>query len=133
MNSIIKHQYDFFYNRTGVLAPLNYSSIAEDIGVSESTISRVVKDKYADTPFGVFPLKKFFTSTAGIDSNFESISRQKVKTYIIKYVDAEDKANPLTDQEMVKTLKQDGLSVSRRIVAKYRDELNILNSRLRRS
>ena len=133
MNSIIKHQYDFFYNQTGVLLPLNYSSIAEDIGVSESTISRVVKDKYADTPFGIYPLKKFFTSTAGIDSNFESISRQKVKTFIQKYVDAEDKSKPLTDQDIVKMLKDDGLNVSRRIVAKYRDELNILNSRLRRN
>lgn len=132
MNSIIKHQYDFFYNQTGVLLPLNYSSIAEDIGVSESTISRVVKDKYADTPYGIYPLKKFFTSTAGIDSNYESVSRQKVKTYIIKYVDAEDKLKPLTDQEIVQLLKDDGLNVSRRIVAKYRDELNILNSRLRR-
>lgn len=133
MNSIIKHQYDFFYNQTGVLLPLNYSAIAEDIGVSESTISRVVKDKYADTPFGIYPLKKFFTSTAGIDNNFESISRQKVKTFIQKYVEAEDKCKPLTDQEIVKMLKDDGLNVSRRIVAKYRDELNILNSRLRRS
>ncbi len=132
MNSIIKHQYDFFYNQTGVLLPLNYSSIAEDIGVSESTISRVVKDKYADTPFGIYPLKKFFTSTAGIDNNFESISRQKVKTFIQKYVDAEEKSKPLTDQDIVKMLKDDGLNVSRRIVAKYRDELNILNSRLRR-
>jgi len=132
MKSIIKHQYDFFYNQTGILLPLNYSSIAEDIGVSESTISRVVKDKYADTPFGIYPLKKFFTSTAGIDNNFESISRQKVKTFIQKYVDAEDKSKPLTDQDIVKMLKEDGLKVSRRIVAKYRDELNILNSRLRR-
>lgn len=132
MTSIIKHQYDFFYNRSGVLAPLNYSSIAEDIGVSESTISRVVKDKYADTPFGVYPLKKFFTSTAGLDDNFVSISRQEVKTYIVKYIDAEDKSKPLTDQEIVQILKDDGLNVSRRIVAKYRDELDILNSRLRR-
>jgi RNA polymerase sigma-54 factor len=133
MTSIIKHQYDFFYNQSGVLLPLNYSSIAEDIGVSESTISRVVKDKYADTPFGIYPLKKFFTSTAGLDNNFESISRQKVKTFIQKYVDAEDKKKPLTDQDIVKMLKNDGLNVSRRIVAKYREELNILNSRLRRN
>ncbi|OQY37251.1 MAG: RNA polymerase sigma-54 factor [Candidatus Cloacimonetes bacterium 4572_65] len=132
MNSIIRYQYDFFYNRSGVLVPLNYAAIAEDVGVSESTISRVVKDKYADTPFGIYPLKKFFTSTAGKDNNFESISRQQVKTFILRYVDGEDKAAPLTDQSIVLMLKKDGLNVSRRIVAKYRDELNILNSRLRR-
>jgi RNA polymerase sigma-54 factor len=133
MKSIIKHQYDFFYNHSGVLVPLNYSAIAEDIGVSESTISRVVKDKYADTPYGIYPLKKFFTSTAGKDNNYESISRQQVKTFIAKYVDSEDKSSPYTDQQLVKMLKGDGLNVSRRIVAKYRDEMNILNSRLRKN
>ncbi len=132
MKSIIKYQYDFFYNSSGIMVPLNYSSIAEDVGVSESTISRVVKDKYVDTPFGIFALKKFFTSTAGKDSNYESISRQRVKSVISKYVDSEDKNSPYTDQQLVKMLKDDGLNVSRRIVAKYRDEMNILNSRLRK-
>ncbi len=130
--SIIKYQHNFFYNGSGEMQPLTYSVIAQDLGVSESTISRVVKHKYAETPFGVFSLKDFFSSTAGRDDNYESISRQKVKTHILRLIEQEEPDNPLSDQDLVDTLKADGLNISRRIIAKYRDELGILNSRLRR-
>ncbi len=130
--SIIKHQYEFFYNGTGVMQPLTYSVIAQDLGVSESTISRVVKHKYAETPYGIFAFKDFFSSTAGRDDNYDSISRQKVKSNIIRLIEGEDKASPLSDQDLVEIMKQDGLNISRRIIAKYRDELGILNSRLRK-
>lgn len=131
--SIIKHQEDFFYHGSGVLQPLTYSVIAQDLSVSESTISRVVKHKYAETPYGIFALKDFFSSTAGMDDNYETISRQRVKADIIRLIDQEDKSNPLSDQELVEALKQTGMNISRRIIAKYRYELGILNSRLRRS
>ena len=131
--SIIKHQKDFFYSGTGILKPLTYSVIAQDVGVNESTISRVVSHKYAETPYGIFPLKDFFTSTAGLDQNFESISRQHVKSQITLMVECEDKDQPLSDQDLMDKLKEQGITVSRRIVAKYRQELGILNSRLRRS
>ncbi|MCD8480807.1 MAG: hypothetical protein LRZ88_11730 [Candidatus Cloacimonetes bacterium] len=130
--SIVKHQYDFFYNGSGTMQPLTYSVIAQDLGKSESTISRVVKHKYAETPYGIFAFKDFFTSTAGRDDNYESISRQKVKTCIIRLVENENKRKPLSDQDLVEALKAEGLNISRRIIAKYRDELGILNSRLRR-
>ncbi|HRX76277.1 MAG: RNA polymerase factor sigma-54 [Candidatus Cloacimonetes bacterium] len=130
--SIIKHQYDFFYNGSGLMQPLTYSVIAQDLGKSESTISRVVKHKYAETPYGIFAFKDFFTSTAGRDDNYENISRQKVKSCIIRLVENESKHKPLSDQELVDRLKGEGLNISRRIIAKYRDELGILNSRLRR-
>lgn len=130
--SIIEHQRDFFYGGTGELAPLTYSVIAEDLQVSESTISRVVKNKYADTPYGIIGLKSFFSSTAGKDDNYDTVSRQKVKTYLQKYIDQEDKESPLSDIDLVKMLKRDGLNISRRVVAKYRDEMGLLNSRLRR-
>jgi len=130
--SIVKYQADFFYNGSGVMHPLTYSVIAQDLGVSESTISRVVKHKYAETPYGIFSLKDFFTSTAGRDDNYESVSRQKVKTHIIKMIEQEETHNPLSDQDLVDRLKDEGLNISRRIIAKYRDELGILNSRLRR-
>ncbi|MCK9556487.1 MAG: RNA polymerase factor sigma-54 [Candidatus Cloacimonetes bacterium] len=130
--SIIKHQHDFFYNGSGVMQPLTYSAIAQDLGKSESTISRVVKHKYAETPYGVFAFKDFFTSTAGRDDNYESISRHKVKNCIIRLVDSEDKKKPLSDRALVEILKGEGLNISRRIIAKYRDEMGILNSRLRR-
>jgi RNA polymerase sigma-54 factor len=130
--SIIKHQKDFFYNGSGVMQPLTYSAIAQDLGKSESTISRVVKHKYAETPYGIFAFKDFFTSTAGRDDNYENISRQKVKGCIIRLIEAEDKKKPLSDQDLVEILKSEGLNISRRIIAKYRDEMGILNSRLRR-
>lgn len=131
--SIIKHQYDFFYNGSGVMVPLTYAVIAQDLGVSESTISRVVKHKYAETPYGIFCLKDFFTSTAGKDDNYESVSRQRVKSQILRLIENEDKDNPLSDQELVEKLRNEGLTISRRIIAKYRDEMGILNSRLRKS
>lgn len=130
--SIIKHQHDFFYLGTGQMQPLTYSVIAQDLGVSESTISRVVKRKYAETPYGIYALKDFFTSTAGIDDDYQSISRQKVKSHIIHLVETENKKNPMSDQELVDRLKAEGLNISRRIITKYRDELGILNSHLRR-
>lgn len=131
--SIIKHQEDFFYKGLGVLQPLTYAVIAQDIGVSESTISRVVKHKYAETPYGIFALKDFFSSTAGMDDNYETISRQHVKSHIIRMIEGENKRHPLSDQELVENLKALGMNISRRIIAKYRFELGILNSRLRRS
>jgi len=131
--SIVKHQSDFFYNGSGMMLPLTYSVIAQDLGVSESTISRVVKHKYAETPYGIFCLKDFFTSTAGKDDNYESVSRQRVKSDILRLIESESKDNPLSDQELVEKLREEGLTISRRIIAKYRDEMGILNSRLRKS
>lgn len=130
--SIIKYQHDFFYLGSGQMHPLTYAVIAQDLGVSESTISRVVKHKYAETPYGIFALKDFFTSTAGIDDDYQSISRQKVKSHIIYLIENEDKKKPMSDQELVDKLKSEGLNISRRIITKYRDELGILNSHLRR-
>ena len=130
--SIIKYQHDFFYLDTGQMHPLTYSVIAQDLGVSESTISRVVKHKYAETPYGIFAFKDFFTSTAGLDDDYQSISRQKVKTHLIHMIETESKRKPYSDQDLVDQLKADGLHISRRIVTKYRDELGILNSHLRR-
>jgi RNA polymerase sigma-54 factor len=131
--SIIKHQEDFFVRGSGELVPLTYSVIAQDLNVSESTISRVVKHKYAETPYGIFALKDFFSSTAGMDDNYETISRQRVKQHIIRMVEQENKKHPLSDQDLVEQLKYIGMNISRRIIAKYRFELGILNSRLRRS
>lgn len=131
--SIIKFQSDFFYKGLGIMQPLTYATIAQDLGVSESTISRVVRHKYAETPFGTFALRDFFSSTAGMDDNLETISRQHVKSHIVRMIDQENKQKPLSDQELVDNLKELGMTVSRRIIAKYRYEMGILNSRLRRS
>ncbi|MDD2331974.1 MAG: RNA polymerase factor sigma-54 [Candidatus Cloacimonetes bacterium] len=133
MLSIIKYQPEFFYDGSGVMLPLTYSVIAQDLGVSESTISRVVKYKFAETPYGIYALKDFFSSTAGRDDNYESVSRQKVKSHIARFIEQEDDHSPLSDQDLVQRLAAEGLYISRRIIAKYRDELGILNSRLRKN
>jgi len=132
VKSIIRNQRDFFYNNSGVLEPLTYSVIAEELQVNESTISRVVRTKYADTPFGIMCLKDFFTSTAGKDTNYNSISRQNVETIIKRLIECEDKRSPLSDQDIADKLRDDGINVSRRVIAKYRKAKRILNSHLRR-
>ncbi|MBN2460715.1 MAG: RNA polymerase factor sigma-54 [Candidatus Cloacimonetes bacterium] len=130
--AIIRNQKEFFYENSGVLRPLTYSVIAEEIQVNESTISRVVRNKYIDTPFGVMCLKDFFSSRAGKDTNYESVSRQNVEILITKMIENEDIYNPLSDQDIADTLKLEGISVSRRVVAKYRKAKGILNSHLRK-
>lgn len=130
--SIINNQTEFFYENNGVLKPLTYSVIAEELQVNESTISRVVRQKYADTPFGIMCLKDFFTSKAGKDNDYNSVSRHNVETKIKRMIDSENKQNPLSDQDIADELKKEGINVSRRVVAKYRKFKRILNSHLRR-
>lgn len=130
--SILHHQPDFFYGENRVLRPLTYSDIAQELQVNESTISRVVRIKYAETPFGVMCLKDFFTSKAGKDDNYNSVSRHNVEQKITKMIDNEDELNPLSDQNIAEKLVEMNIHVSRRVVAKYRKAKGILNSRLRR-
>ena len=130
--AIINNQMGFFYEDSGFLNPLTYSTIAEELQVNESTISRVVRSKYADTPFGIMCLKDFFTSKAGKDINYNSVSRHNIEIQIKKMIYAEDIRNPLSDQDIANKLKEDGIDVSRRVIAKYRKSKGILNSHLRR-
>ncbi len=130
--SILHHQPDFFYGENRVLRPLTYSEIAQELHVNESTISRVVRIKYADTPFGIMCLKDFFTSKAGKDDDYNSISRHNVEQKITRMIDTEDETNPLSDQDIAEKLAEMHINVSRRVVAKYRKAKGILNSRLRR-
>jgi len=132
IRAIIRHQPEFFYQEKGILHPLTYSIIADELKVNESTISRVVSSKYVETPFGLMCLKEFFTSRAGKDENYNSVSRHSVETNIKEYIDNEDPHNPISDLDLVEKLQNDGITVSRRLVAKYRQSLGILNSHLRR-
>jgi RNA polymerase sigma-54 factor len=133
MRSILHHQRAYFYDCSGVLNPLTYSVIADDLGVNESTISRVVKSKYADTHLGVFCLKEFFCTNAGKDRSYESVSKHSVIQQVKVMIDNEDKNAPISDQDIVDILRERGISVSRRVIAKYRDEMMIPNSRHRRN
>ena len=105
--------------------------VAEDIGMHESTISRVVSNKYMYTPRGLFPMKFFFHS--GVDSaRGENVSSLVVKERIRKLVEAEDPARPLSDSKIMKMLQREGMRLARRTVAKYREELSIASSDKRR-
>ena len=130
--SILKHQYDFFEKGVDQLKPLVLKDVAEDIGVHESTVSRITTNKYMHTPQGLFELKYFFTSGVGQDHG-EAISSKKIKDMILKLVNKENPLHPYTDIQIADTLYQvSGVKVARRTVAKYREALNILPSNRRK-
>jgi len=129
--SIINFQRDFLDHGIEHLRPLVLRDVANDIGMHESTVSRVVNNKYMHTPQGVFELKYFFHS--GIASGTgEMVSSVSVKKMIQDLLANEDPSKPLSDQEVAQILKGRGLVIARRTVAKYREELGILPSHQRR-
>jgi RNA polymerase sigma-54 factor len=129
--SIVKFQRDFLDKGLPCLRPLSLRDVGEDIGMHESTISRVTTNKYVETPQGLFELKFFFHS--GIASgDGEMVSSVSVKKMIQDLLANEDSAKPLSDQEVAQILKGRGLTIARRTVAKYREELGILPSHQRR-
>lgn len=125
--SIVKHQREFLEKGVEHLRPLVLRDVADDIQMHESTVSRVVSNKYIHTPRGVYLMKYFFHS--GIDSDHgEDISSIAVKKKIRTYIDDEDPKKPLSDSKIMKILNDEGINIARRTVAKYRDELNIPSS-----
>src|SRR5437660_1674893 len=129
--SLVKFQRDFLDRGVAHLRPLALRDVGEDIGMHESTISRVTTNKYVETPQGLFELKYFFHSGIASDSG-EMVSAVSVKKNIRDLVAAEDGGKPLSDQEIAQVLRGQGLTIARRTVAKYREELGILPSHQRR-
>src|SRR6266540_2564827 len=125
--SIVKHQREFLEKGIDYLRPLVLRDVADDIQMHESTVSRVVSNKYMHTPRGLFLMKYFFHS--GIDSDTgEDISSLTVKKKIQSFIEGEDPRKPLSDSKIMKILNDEGINIARRTVAKYRDELNIPSS-----
>jgi len=125
--SIVSFQKDFLDHGIEHLRPMVLRQVAEDIGMHESTISRVVSNKFMYTPRGLFPMKYFFHS--GVDSaRGENISSMVVKERIRKVVEAEDPARPLSDSKIMRMLQKEGIRLARRTVAKYREEMMIPSS-----
>ena len=106
--------------------------IAEDIGMHLSTVSRVVNRKYAHTPQGVIELRRFFTEGM-LNEEGEEVSTRIIKLRIKKLIEEEDSHNPITDDQVVKILAREGIKLSRRTVAKYRDQMSIPGSRERKA
>jgi RNA polymerase sigma-54 factor len=128
---IIKAQTPFFETGVSHLKPLTMTQIADVVGVHETTVSRALANKYIKTPHGIFDFKYFFTPGYQADSG-ASVSNTSVKEMIADLVAAEDKGTPLSDQEIVARLQEKGIKIARRTVAKYREELGLLPSNLRR-
>lgn len=129
--SIVKFQRDFLDKGIAHLRPLILRDVAEDIGMHESTVSRVTTNKYVHTPQGIFELKYFFNSSISRVAG-EDIASEAVKNHIKQLVAQEDSKNPYSDQKLVELLKAQGIEIARRTVAKYREVLGILPSSKRK-
>jgi RNA polymerase sigma-54 factor len=132
VESIVHRQQEFLDKGVQYIKPMMLKDIAEDIGMHLSTVSRVVNRKYAHTPQGVIELRRFFTEGM-MNEDGEEISTRIIKLKIKKLIEEEDSHNPITDDQVVKILIKDGIKLSRRTVAKYRDQMSIPGSRERRA
>src|SRR5213596_841124 len=128
---IVSRQQDFFEHGSSHLKPMTMKEIADAVGVHETTVSRAVSGKYMATPWGVFEMKYFFTPGYQTASG-EAMSNTSVKDVILDLVKNENGNAPLSDMEIVEILRERGIPIARRTVAKYRTELNILPSNMRR-
>src|SRR2546423_3617464 len=132
VESIVHRQKDFLDKGVQYIKPMMLKDIAEDIGMHLSTVSRVVNRKYAHTPQGVIELRRFFTEGM-LNEEGEEVSTRIIKLKIKKLIEEEDSHNPITDDQVVKILVKDGIKLSRRTVAKYRDQMRIPGSRERKA
>jgi RNA polymerase sigma-54 factor len=131
MNYIVERQRDFFEKGVQYLKPLTLREVAEVISMHESTVSRVTNEKYVQTPRGVLPLKFFFSSGLAT-ADGEDVSARGIKAQLQKLIEEEDPRHPLTDQAIVNILRESGVQIARRTVAKYRDQLGVLPARMRK-
>jgi len=115
----------------GELRPLTMHQVAQVVGLHESTVSRAISNKYIDTPRGLLPLKYFFTTAIETADGGEVSSRQ-VKHLVRELVGKEDPKKPLSDEVLVNLIRARGMKIARRTIAKYRKELGILPSHLRK-
>ena len=133
MTAILKAQYDFFLDGEETsLKPMVLQDIADRTGYDVSTISRVSNSKYVQTRFGIYPLKYFF-SEGMTNSEGDEVSTREIKKILQEHIDAEDKRNPLTDEQLVTVLGENGYPIARRTIAKYRDSLGIPVARMRKT
>jgi len=126
--AIVKRQRDFFEKGVQHLKPMILKDVANDIGMHESTISRVTTNKFVHTPVGIFELKYFFNSSINSADGSDALASEAVKEKIRQMVAKEDQKNPLSDQKIVELLRVENIDIARRTVAKYRDMLGILSS-----
>lgn len=130
--AIVEHQKGFFLNGEGYMKPLTLKKIAEETGVHESTVSRTVNGKYLQTGRGIYELRSFFKTGLPSSSDGEAVASDNVRSRIREIIAGEDSVSPFSDQYIAELLNGEGIGISRRTVAKYRDELGILSSSKRK-
>lgn len=131
VKAVLEYQMDFFEKGPMCLKTMTLKKIAEMVNVHESTVSRAINGKYVQTPRGIFEIKYFFKS--GVDNQGgDAISSESIKKMIKSYVNSEDASKPVSDQHIADFLVKEGYMISRRTVAKYRDELGIMSSSKRK-
>lgn len=130
--SIVDRQVDFLEHGFSHLKPMTLQDIAETVGVAISTVQRVTAGKYIQTPQGVFELKSLFTQRIASSDGSEDVSAKSVKERLQKLIASENSHKPLSDQKLTDILNKEGIAISRRAIAKYRDELQIPPARLRK-
>ena len=128
---VVDYQKEFMDDPARGIKPLRLADAASKLSISESTVSRVVAHKFIQTPYGTFPLKRFFSTELRAEGE-ESVSADTVKEKIRRAVRGEDKRKPLSDRKITDLLKKEGITVSRRVVAKYREAMRILPARMRK-
>ena len=129
---ILKLQEDFFNYGGTKLKPMTLKDVSKQLGFHESTISRATSNKYMQTPHGLYHIKNLFTTGIRNNNSVEAESSSSIKEKIKTFIDKEDKENPISDQTIVTLLQKDGIQISRRTVAKYREEARIPGSSKRR-
>ncbi len=130
--AIIAKQPDFFKNGVDALKPMIMRDVADMIGVHPTTVGRAISEKYAQTPFGLYPLKIFFSGGYESDEDGEGVSSESVKNRIAKIVEDESPKSPLSDSKISEILASEGVKIARRTVSKYREELGIAPKNLRK-
>lgn len=131
LEAVVEQQREFFDYGPQAIKPLPMTKVAEQLGIHVATVSRAVAEKYVQTPRGVYPLRKFFTSGTTTDTG-EEVSWEAIKNAMTQLIESEDKRKPLSDDALAEALKAQGFDIARRTVAKYRDQLGIPTGRLRK-
>ena len=129
--AIVDHQTKFLDSGPEYIEPLKMQQIADKVGVHVTTVSRAVDDKWMQTPRGIFPLRRCFVGGTQSASG-EDVAWDKIRIRLQEIVDKENKAKPLSDDDLVKALAEHGLTVARRTITKYRQTMGIPSSRQRR-
>ncbi|WP_159991514.1 RNA polymerase factor sigma-54 [Pelistega ratti] len=130
--TIMQEQYDFFTHGMQAIKPLTLKQIAEQLSLHESTISRTVNQKYIDTPHGIFELKRFFSSGLNTQEGSQT-SATAIQLKIKAFIEAESKAKPLSDNQLMDKLHQEGIEIARRTVAKYREAVGFPAASIRKA